>query len=158
MGSSVQGWLGDHCSAITKMRTIVKVVMLWMTTAINASAAQFWRLPTDAGFRKNLLGEHQLGLRLGGLEPGAGIDAGLGLYGVPVHVSGVSTPARNFGFQVEGQLGSLGAGTSAGIQSGFLGLSSLFGFGKKKYTNQYQQFQYTPYRGPWFRPRNGYIG
>merc|ERR1712025_847981 len=136
------------------MRTIVQVVMLGITTAIPSSSAQFWGLANDVGFRKNLLGEHQLG----GLEPGAGVDAGLGLYGVPVHVPGVSTPARNFGFQVEGQLGSLGAGASAGVDSGFLGLSSLFGFGKKKYTNQYQQFQYTPYRGPWFRPSNGYIG
>merc|ERR1712025_452595 len=96
---------------IRKMRTILQVVMLGITTAIPSSSAQFWGLANDVGFRKILLGEHQLW----GHEPGAGVDAGLGLYGVPVHVPGVSTPARNFGFQVEGQLGSLGAGASAGL-------------------------------------------
>ena len=126
-----------------------------------------------------------LGVKLGGL--GAGVSAGLGnggvgfnanaglgnflSYGTPAHYiqyyskpkypqygQWVPVQSRRLGFGLGANLGPIGAGASAGIGHGQVGLSGGFGFGGN-YANygtkpHYQQYYALPNRGPWFGPNN----
>merc|ERR1712153_59854 len=131
----------------------------------------------------------QLGLGSYGLGAGASAGLGNGgvgfngnagfghnflNYGAPAHYSqyyaqpqpqyGPWVPApvesRRLGFGLGANLGPIGAGASAGIGHGQIGLSGGFGFGGN-YANyrarpHYQQYYAAPNQGPWFSPNQLY--
>merc|ERR1712147_446788 len=120
------------------------------------------------------LGPLGFGASTGYKNYGLGLNANAGLgnflsYGTPAHYSQyyskptypqygpwVPVQSRKLGFGLGANLGPIGAGASAGIGHGQVGFSGGFGFGGNygSYGTKphYQQYYYTPYRGPWFRP------
>ena len=135
------------------MKFALQVIILGVTSAIPSLGSSFW----------SGLGLHRLGVPDGGLG-GGGIDlhAGLGQplhFGRPIHFSQYTrgAEARHFGFQIGGELGPWGAGASAGIGNGQFGFSGIFELDKKMKKPDYRPFYYTPYRGPWLRPRRNFL-
>ena len=107
-----------------------------------------------SGLGLNQLGVLDGGPGGGGLDHHAGIDHFLNS-GSTVHFDPYTRgpQGRQFGVQIGGELGAFGAGASAGVGNGQFGFSSIFGFDKKMKKPEYRPYYYTPYRGPWFRPR-----
>ena len=108
-----------------------------------------------------------------GFNGNAGFGHNFVNYGTPAHYSQyyvqpqqqqygpwVPVQSRRLGFGLGGNLGPIGAGASAGIGHGQVGVSGGFGFGGN-YANygakpHYQQYYALPNRGPWFSPNQLY--
>ena len=101
-----------------------------------------------SGLGLNQLGVLEGGPGGGGLDHYADIDHFLNS-GSTVHIDPYTRGAqeRHFGFQIGGELGTFGAGASAGVGNG------QFGFDRMMKKPEYRPYYYTPYRGPWFKPR-----